>query len=141
MALMTLLLCHRSYLVAIAVCGLLSAQASADESRRAPLPESKSGSIGFESVYAAKTAVVAQEGVEIEVINEWTIDRDDANYTIWSFAPESYPAYPAVVKRFVTPIPGGSKFEMRVRCEDDKDVCDDLVCTFAEMNRLPQEGC
>lgn len=137
---MTLLLRHRSHLVAIALCGLLSAQASADESKRAPLPEAES-SIGFESVEDAKAAVLSQKGVEVEIVNEWTVVTDEANYTIWSFAPESYPAYPAVVKRFVTPTPGGSRAEMRVLCQDSKDVCDDLVCTFAEMNGFRQEGC
>jgi hypothetical protein len=69
--------------------------------------------------------------------NGWLIATNEAAYTIWSFAPQGYPAYPAVVKRQVIPQAVGSVIEMRVLCEASKEACDNLVRTFAEMNGLP----
>ena len=69
--------------------------------------------------------------------NGWLIATDEAAYTIWSFAPQGYPAYPAVVKRQVVPKGTGSVITMSVHCEASKSDCDDLVRTFSQMNGLP----
>ena len=68
--------------------------------------------------------------------NGWLIATNGAAYTIWSFSPQGYAAYPAVVKRKVISRAVGSKIEMSVLCEASKKACDDLVRTFATMNGL-----
>ena len=101
-----------------------------------PLPESAS-SIEYESVADALTALRAKPGVVFTTENGWLVATDRAAYSIWSFAPKDYPAYPAVVKRWVIPQKVGSDIEMDVLCEASKEACDDLVRTFAKMNNLP----
>ena len=53
---------------------------------------------------------------------------------MWSFAPSSYPAYPAVVKRqAVARQGGGSDIHIDVLSEAKKQPCDDLVRTFNQL--------
>ena len=82
-------------------------------------------------------ALRSNPGVVFTTENGWLIATDEAAYTIWSFAPQSYSAYPAVVKRQVIADGNGSIMEMNVHCEATKQACDALVRTFAEMNGLP----
>ena len=102
-----------------------------------PLPEAPDSTIGYESVAAALLGLRARSGVVFTTENGWLIATDEAAYTIWSFAPQGYPAFPAVVKRQVIPKGTGSRIEMSVHCEASKEACDDLVRTFSEMNGFP----
>ena len=113
---------------------LLVASASCGQSNQAPLPESSGSAIEYPTVAAALRALHARRGVVFTTENGWTIATDEAAYTIWSFAPPSYPAYPAVVKRQVIPKGTGSSIVMSVECEAAKAACDDLVRTFSQMN-------
>jgi hypothetical protein len=69
--------------------------------------------------------------------NRWLIATDEPAYTIWSFAPQGDPSYPAVVKRQVVANGNASVIHMNVQCEATKEACDALVRTFAEMNGIP----
>jgi len=111
--------------------------ARADEREGKPLPEVSGDVIEYTSVAAALQALQARPDVHFSTENGWTIATDEAHHTIWSFAPRGYPAYPAVVKRFVVPRKTGSIVNMNVYCEASKDACDDLVRTFSRMNGLP----
>lgn len=104
-----------------------------------PIPESRQSQIGYKSVADALNALKAQPDVTIRTDNNWTIFIDERNFTIWSFAPTSHPAYPSVIKRQVTPrLGGGSEITMNVLCEASKPACDQLVRDFAALNnRLP----
>ena len=102
-----------------------------------PLPESTNPNLGYKTVSAALTGVRSQPGIIFTTENGWLIATDEATYTIWSFAPQGYPAYPSVVKRQAIPKRTGSLIEMSVICEASKSDCDDLVRTFAQMNGLP----
>lgn len=104
----------------------------------APLPEVQGDTIGYASPSAAMAALKAKEGVEFSIVNGWAVATDNAARTVWSFAPEGYPAYPSVVKRQVIEKDGGSELSMKVLCLADKKPCDDLVRTFLKMN--PQFG-
>lgn len=118
-------------LTAVAVC---PSTALAQPLPAGPLPET-SGSIGYPSVAKALAGLRARSDVEFSDQNGWTIVVDAKARTIWSFAPSTYPAHPAVVKREVVAAPGGrARLKMSVRCEADKQPCDDLVRTFAQMN-------
>jgi hypothetical protein len=103
---------------------------------QAPLPEA-SESVGYETVAAALADLRSNPNVVFTTENGWLIGTNEAAYTIWSFAPKGYPAYPAVVKRQVHPKGTGSQIEMAVLCEASKSACDELVRTFAQMNSLP----
>jgi hypothetical protein len=100
----------------------------------APLPESSETNIEYKSVADALQALRARPGVLLTTENGWLIATDEAAYTIWSFAPSSYPAYPAVVKRQVIAKGSGSSMVMSVHCEASKSACDDLVRTFSRLN-------
>lgn len=108
----------------------------AAQSKSNPLPESESAS-EYDGVAQALKALRVKGGIQISMENGWLIATDERAYTIWSFAPEGYPAYPAVVKRQAIPRAGGSTVQMSVLCEASKEACDDLVRTFARMNGLP----
>lgn len=122
------------------VAGLLAAAslpACANRSEEPPLPEVSRSSVGYDTVAAALAALRSRPNVVFTTENGWLIATDEAAYTIWSFAPQSYPVYPAVVKRQIIPEGAGSVIQMSVLCEASKPACDNLVRTFAEMNGLP----
>jgi len=112
------------------------AWATAAQAQRAPLPEAP-GNIEYQTVSEALTALRAKAGVVFTTVNGWLIATDEGAYSIWSFAPPEYAAYPAVVKRWVIPKQVGSEVRMDVLREASKAACDDLVRTFATMNGLP----
>ena len=100
------------------------------------LPETTSSGIGYPGVAAALAALRARSDVDISTVRGWTIISDNKNLTVWSFAPESYPAHPAVVKRSVRPSPsGGSNVQTSVLCEATKEACDQLVREFDAMTQ------
>ena len=123
----------------VASFAILAGPLEAAPAATVPLPETDS-SVGYDTVGAALVALRSKAGVVFTTENGWLIATDEAAYTIWSFAPKGYPAYPAVVKRQVIPQTVGSQIKMSVLCEASKQVCDDLVRTFAKMNsfQLPQ---
>lgn len=121
----------RTYLASVI---MLAAPAIAQQP---PLAESDERTIEYESVVEAARALSQKDGVFWHEENGWPIAVDKAELTIWSFSPPEYPAHPAVVKRQAIARGVGSTIVMSVRCEADKEACDELVRTFAEMNGLP----
>jgi hypothetical protein len=120
-------------LFCFALC--LAAAAGATELPPGPLPETNSSNIGYSSVSEALTSLTKRKDVAVSTVRDWTIIVDEANKTVWSFAPTSYPGYPAVVKRQVRArAGGGSEIQMSVLCEGKKAECDNLVREFNAMN-------
>ena len=119
--------------------GSLSAQ---ELPRSGPLPEVQHTGIEYPTVAEALRALTARNDVTVSTNRGWTIITDQKNLTLWSFAPDSYPAHPAVVKRVVLArADGGSDINMSVLCEATKEACDQLVREFDAMNqRLSQGG-
>jgi hypothetical protein len=117
------------------ICGV----ALANDLPSGPLPEVRDSQVGYKTVADALADLSNRKNVEISNVRGWTIIADRANFTLWSFAPASYPAYPAVVKRTVTSrTGGGSMVNTSVLCEASKEACDQLVLEFnALTNRLP----
>jgi len=96
--------------------------------RSGPLPEVANTAIEYHTVAEALSALRARHDVTVSTQHGWTIITDEKNLTIWSFAPNSYPAHPAVVKRVFRDRPsGGSDISMSVLCEASKEACDQLV--------------
>lgn len=100
----------------------------------APLPEASESTIGYPTVAAALKALHEQAKVVFTTKDGWTIATDEGSFTVWSFTPPNYPAYPAVVKRQVISEPTGSSIQTSVQCEASKSACDDLVRAFSQMN-------
>ena len=117
------------------ILGFALAATAFAPAQQAPLPEAET-SIEYQSVSDALTALRAKPGVVFTTENGWLIATDEGAYSIWSFAPQGYAAYPAVVKRWVIPKQVGSEMRMDILCEASKSACDDLVRTFAKMNGL-----
>ena len=120
----------------VAIAALLFTTGTSAQAQLAPLPEAAT-SIEYQTVSDALTALRAKPGVVFTTEKGWLIATDEGAYSIWSFAPQGYAAYPAVVKRWVIPKQVGSDKRMDVLCEASKVACDDLVRTFAKMNGLP----
>jgi hypothetical protein len=120
----------------MAAAGLLLLATGCSAQNR-PLAEASESTIGYETVDAAMTGLRSKPGVVFTTENGWTIATDESALTIWSFAPEGYPAYPAVVMRQAVARGQQSTIVMKVLCEASKQQCDDLVRTFAAMNGLP----
>jgi hypothetical protein len=103
------------------------------------VPETSKTSIEYGSVTEALAALRKRKDVQISTVRGWTIIADRSHLTLWSFAPESDPAYPAAVKRTFRAHPGGgSDMDMSILCEASKEACDNLVREFAALNnQLP----
>jgi hypothetical protein len=127
---------RRLALAGAASLWMWSGSAKASQAQQAPLPEAQGG-MEYQTVSQALTALRVKPGVVFTTENGWLIATDEGAYSIWSFAPQGYAAYPAVVKRWVIPKRVGSEIQMDVLCEASKTACDDLVRTFAKMNGLP----
>ena len=115
---------------AVALCLAAATAARAD-----PIPEAPKSTIGYPTAEAALAALRAKPGVTFATQDGWTIATDDADNAVWSFPPEHDPAYPAVVRRQMTPGPKGAvNVQMDVLCAAPKTACDDLVRAFERMN-------
>jgi len=102
----------------------------------APLPETKGDAVGYPDVATARKALLARTDAQSHLEpNGWLVVYLPAEYTIWTFTPETDPAYPAVVRRIITR--GADKntyINMSVLCEASKAACDNLVRQFGELN-------
>ena len=118
--------------VGVALCLIAAAPPAPHADSIAEAPKS---TIGYPTAEAALTALRAKPGVTFADQDGWTIATDDADNAVWSFPPDRDPAYPAVVRRQMTPGPKGSvSVQMDVLCSAPKIACDDLVRAFERMN-------
>lgn len=120
-------------IVALLICVSASQTTHAQD---APLPEVAESPIRFETVAEARQVLAQSEDVYWREENGWPVAINARERTIWSFSPPDYPAYPAVVQLQVTADGTGSAVTQSILCEARKDVCDDLVRTFADLRGL-----
>lgn len=99
-----------------------------------PLPEVEHSNIEYKSPAEALEALRSKPGVKISKQGGWTIAHESALHVIWSFAPEKHPSYPSVVKRAIVEKDGTVFVKMDVKCKASKEVCDDLVREFIQLN-------
>lgn len=104
-----------------------------------PQQESKEATIGYPSVAAALKDLQGRPGVIFTTENRWTIATEASTYTIWSFAPPGYPAYPTAVKRQIVKENDGTVMKMSVLCEASKQACDDVVREFQQLNEKARQ--
>lgn len=104
-----------------------------------PLPDTLAEGIEYASVAEARAAVGARPGIETKTENGWTVIMDKASLSVWSFAPEGAPTFPAVIKRWVEPTgEETSRAMMAMRCEAAKRACDALFDEMARRNGFTQ---
>ncbi len=98
------------------------------------LPEFSGDVIGFPSPGAALAALRARPDVSFKEADGWLVAVDQKNQTVWSFPPQSHPAYPSAIKRYV--VQQGGKFYLasRIMCGGTKVVCDQLELDFEKLN-------
>lgn len=99
-------------------------------------------SIGYTSVQNALEGLKKKPGVEIREHSGWTIisEKGGKEMALWSFAPRSDPAYPAVARRYVFEKDGGVYVDMDVLCEASKAACDHFVEQFSLLNDQMIQG-
>jgi hypothetical protein len=95
-----------------------------------------SSEIEYSSVAKALADLSKKEGIKMNVSQGWTIITEDNGsiITMWSFAPENSPAYPAVAKRVFYDDQGGWYVEMSILCEANKEACDKFNQDFVDLN-------
>jgi hypothetical protein len=96
--------------------------------------KTRDGDIGYSSPAAALQALHARGDVNFSVQNSWTVAADEANETVWSFAPVGHPAYPAAVKRQVVTTPGGVSIRTAILCSGAHAACDKLPLDFRKLD-------
>jgi hypothetical protein len=98
-------------------------------------------SIGYASVAAALKDLRSKPDVQFTVQNGWTIAEDRSHFTLWSFPPESDPAYPSAVKRTAVQEAGGRvTMDMKVLCQSTQSACDKLVADFNALNERMRDS-
>jgi hypothetical protein len=120
----------------VAVGLLLTTLALADSAPPRSFSGSNGSDIGYKTVAEALASLKQMKGVSFSSVRGWIVVTDEAHLTVWSFAPQSDPSYPAVVKRMVISTGSGSKVTMNVLCEANKASCDNLVREFSNGSRL-----
>jgi hypothetical protein len=115
-------------LLCLCLVSLASERASAGG-----LPE-QPADIGYSSPTAALQALRTKPGVIIREENGWYVATDPSDYTLWSIAQPSNPAYPTAVKRTVVQSESVVSVRMKVLCGASKQVCDHTVQLFQQLN-------
>ncbi|ATQ42990.1 hypothetical protein [Caulobacter mirabilis] len=80
----------------------------------------------YSDVASALAAVRAKPGVKRGELRGWATYSDESASTIWQFAPESHPAYPALVKLRMVKLKRALVVEVHVLCDVRGAICDEL---------------
>ena len=78
--------------------------------------------------------------VQVRVDRGWQIAEVKSERALYSFTPETHPAHPSYVKREVIQKEGSIYIETSARCGAEKNVCDQLVRDFIELNNRVQKS-
>lgn len=101
-----------------------------------PLPE-QDAKLGYNTPDEALHALRKKPGVKIREQQGWTIveEPNSSNgVALWSFAPQSHPAFPSAVKRYAYEENGAMMLRMGIICGSTKESCDALVREFQALN-------
>ena len=79
---------------------------------------------------------------KFRVTRGWTVVNINTadEKSIYSFTPESHPAYPSIVKRETIEQDGSIYIDMSVNCNASKKACDSLVQQFVSLNNKVKES-
>jgi hypothetical protein len=99
--------------------------------------------LSYKTVAEALDAVKSIPGASVTTTkpDSWIIVSEPGGMGIWSFAPATRYAYPAVVRRVLKVREKGDVFvEMTALCQATQEACDKLMKEFEEMNaRMRQQ--
>lgn len=101
--------------------------------------EPTSGKAGLDNpttVENAKIALESSASVKVGEREGWKTYQATSSQELWSFAPQSSPAYPSAVRRAIRKEPGERTVRSRILCEAEKAACDRLVI---QVNRFDQQ--
>lgn len=100
-------------------------------------PETKY-SIGYPTVEEALKDLRSRPDLSDRIVvrRGWThvVIEHGRDKTLWSFTPETHPAYPAAIKREILNKDGTVYIRMNILCEADKHECDALVEEYEQVN-------
>ena len=119
--------------VILALAGAALAQPSPEPAASAPAQ----ARIDYPTVAAARAALEALDGNGAVVTHPdgWMIVNEPLAAAQWSFTPEGYHAYPAVVRRTVKRGAGGAaSVETAILCEASAEACARLRVEFENLN-------
>lgn len=94
------------------------------------------GSIAYRTVADARAALHKDPNAKFRMQQGWVIVdvREGPHNGLWSFTPNTHPAYPAVIRRTPTEVGGAIYLTMQIRCEATKGACDQLAEDFKKLN-------
>ncbi len=99
----------------------------------------QSDPIKYASVAEALSDLKARNDVSVEVSQGWTTITEADGLTMWSFAPPTHPANPAVAKRVISEDQDGWHIQMSILCEAEKVACDQFAKDFEALNEQMQQ--
>lgn len=96
----------------------------------------ETGLIGYRTVADALAALRKDPTAKFSTQAGWVIVdvREAPHNGLWSFTPNTHPAYPAVIRRTPTEVGGAFYLTVQVRYEAAKRACDQLVEDFKKRN-------
>jgi hypothetical protein len=121
------------YLAVFVSCAALLTTAKAAD----PPPQGTTGAsaIEYPSPTAAFKALSEKKGVQFSQDKDgWIEAYEPKAATVWAFTPSTHAAHPSVVKREVVETGGTLSLRMGVLCGSTKQICDDLVRHFEQLN-------
>lgn len=79
-------------------------------------------------------------GSSVRLVSGWTVVNQESKRALWSFPPETHPAFPSYAKRTPVEKDGSVYLSTEVVCEATKIVCDSFVRDFIELNQKVKQG-
>ena len=99
------------------------------------VPETSGHPTGFASPEMALQALRSRRDVIFKNSGGWLVAEDEANYAVWSFPPQNYPAYPSAIKRYVVKGADGKyHINTAIQCGGTKIVCDQLALDYEQLS-------
>jgi len=94
--------------------------------------------IGYASVAAAREALLTDPAAAARDQQGWTVfaSRENGAAVEWFFTPETYVAYPAVIKRTVVEESGVGMIDIAALCETPQETCDRLIEDFRQTHKV-----
>ncbi len=104
------------------------------------LTPASAGDIGYKSPAEALADLKAKPGVTAREENDWIVLHDSANNTIWSITSDAHPAHPTALERAIVAREGQVLVEMNVLCGASREICDQVVAQFQQINQGLRDG-
>ena len=98
------------------------------------LPSVSALEFGYGTPAEALEDIKSKPGVTARTEHDWIVLNDASSNTIWSITTDRHPAHSTAIKRTIARRDGQLFVEMNVRCGASKEVCDQVVAQFQQIN-------